>query len=102
MFPLFSTVEWGTVVGSNTWGIHGEWCVMMALTANLILRYGRCIFTHLLFHINRNSFISFTGGTLMKNSIFILTEQRQSNIEEYTSTIIQQAITAWLTKELRK
>lgn len=21
MFPLFSTVEWGTVVGSNTWGM---------------------------------------------------------------------------------
>lgn len=38
----------------------------------------------------------------MKNPIFILTEQRQSNIEESTNTIIQQAITAWLTKELSK
>lgn len=38
----------------------------------------------------------------MQNSIFLLTEQRQSNVAEYTSAIIQQAITAWLTKELRK
>ena len=38
----------------------------------------------------------------MKNPVFILTEQRQSNDESPISTIIQQAITAWLTKELRK
>lgn len=38
----------------------------------------------------------------MKDYMFILTEQRQSNAEESTDTIIQQAITAWLTKELTK
>ena len=38
----------------------------------------------------------------MKDPIFILTEQRQSIDLEATGTIIQQAITAWLTKELRK
>lgn len=38
----------------------------------------------------------------MKNPIFILTEQRQSNVEESTNTIIQHAITVWLTKELYK
>lgn len=38
----------------------------------------------------------------MNDPIFILTEQRQSNDESPISTIIQQAITAWLTKELSK
>ena len=38
----------------------------------------------------------------MKESIFVLTEQRQTNNLEVTDIIIQQAITAWLTKELRK
>lgn len=38
----------------------------------------------------------------MNNPTFILTEQRQSNDESPISTIIQQAITAWLTKELSK
>ena len=38
----------------------------------------------------------------MKNSILILTEQRQSGSSALVSTLIQQAITAWLTKELRK
>jgi len=57
---------------------------------------------HLLFHIHSYSFIDFLGGVLMKNPTFILTEQRQSNDESPISTIIQQAITAWLTKELSK
>ncbi|SCI81327.1 Uncharacterised protein [uncultured Flavonifractor sp.] len=38
----------------------------------------------------------------MNDPIFILIEQRQSNDESPISTIIQQAITAWLTKELSK
>ena len=38
----------------------------------------------------------------MQNSTRILIEQRQSNDESPISTIIQQAITAWLTKELSK
>ena len=38
----------------------------------------------------------------MKEPIFILTEQRRPNALDETNTIIQQAITAWLTKELRK
>lgn len=38
----------------------------------------------------------------MQNSTLILIEQRQSNDESQISTIIQQAITAWLTKELSK
>ena len=38
----------------------------------------------------------------MQNSTLILTEQRQSNDKSLISTIIQQAITAWLTKELSK
>lgn len=36
----------------------------------------------------------------MNDPIFVLTEQRQSNDEFLIGTIIQQAITAWLTKEL--
>lgn len=36
----------------------------------------------------------------MQNPTLILTEQRQSNGESPISTIIQQTITAWLTKEL--
>lgn len=38
----------------------------------------------------------------MQNSTLILTEQRQSNDESPISTLIQQTITAWLTKELTK
>ena len=38
----------------------------------------------------------------MKDPIFIMTEQHQSNIESLSVTLIQQAIAAWLTKELRK
>jgi len=38
----------------------------------------------------------------MQNSTLILIEQRQSNDESPISTIIQQAITVWLTKELSK
>ena len=38
----------------------------------------------------------------MQNSTLILIEQRQSNDESSISTIIQQAITAWLAKELSK
>ena len=38
----------------------------------------------------------------MNDPIFILIEQRQSNDESPISTTIQQAITAWLTKELSK
>ena len=38
----------------------------------------------------------------MNVPIFILTEQRQSNDKSPISTIIQQAITVWLTKELSK
>ena len=38
----------------------------------------------------------------MQNSTLILIEQRQSNDESPIRTIIQQAITAWLTKELSK
>lgn len=38
----------------------------------------------------------------MQNSTLILTEQRQPNNESRISTIIQQAITEWLTKELSK
>ena len=57
---------------------------------------------HLLFHILHHYFIDFLGGDSMQNSTLILTEQRQSNDESPISTIIQQAITAWLTKELSK
>ena len=38
----------------------------------------------------------------MQNSTLILIEQRQSNDQSPISTIIQQAITTWLTKELSK
>lgn len=38
----------------------------------------------------------------MKDPTLILTEQPPSNDPLYTSTIIQQTITAWLTKELTK
>ncbi len=38
----------------------------------------------------------------MQNPTLILIEQRQSNDESPISTIIQQTITAWLTKELTK
>lgn len=38
----------------------------------------------------------------MQDSILTLAEQRQSNDEFLISAIIQQAITAWLTKELTK
>lgn len=38
----------------------------------------------------------------MNVPIFILIEQRQSNDKSPISTIIQQAITVWLTKELSK
>ena len=38
----------------------------------------------------------------MQNTPLILTEQRQSNDESPINPIIQQAITAWLTKELYK
>lgn len=38
----------------------------------------------------------------MKNLTLILTEQHQPNDLLLISTIIQQAITAWLTKELSK
>lgn len=62
----------------------------------------RCVFTHLFFHILFHCFITFTGGAFMKNPIFILTEQRQSNDKSTTGAIIQQAITTWLTKELSK
>lgn len=57
---------------------------------------------HLLFHISNHPFIKFPGGVLMKNPTLILTEQRQSNDKSPISTIIQQAITVWLTKELSK
>ncbi len=38
----------------------------------------------------------------MKEPIFILTEQRQSSTKEEAGIIMQQAVSAWLTKELRK
>lgn len=38
----------------------------------------------------------------MQDSILTLTEQQRSNDESPVSSIIQQAITAWLTKELTK
>lgn len=38
----------------------------------------------------------------MKNPVFILTEHRQTNGKERIDRAIQQAITAWLTKELTK
>lgn len=38
----------------------------------------------------------------MKDSVFILTEQWQSNTKECMDAIIKQAVTAWLTKELTK
>lgn len=38
----------------------------------------------------------------MKNSILIITEQQQSDETDLVSVLIQQAINAWLTKELRK
>jgi hypothetical protein len=38
----------------------------------------------------------------VKEPIFILAEKWQSNTEEPNNIVIQQAITAWLTKELRK
>ena len=57
---------------------------------------------HLLFHIPGHSFIDFPGGVFMKNSTFILTEQRRSIDKSPICTIIQQTITAWLTKELYK
>ena len=38
----------------------------------------------------------------MKDSTLILTEQHPPNDSLFTSTLIQQVITAWLTKELIK
>lgn len=38
----------------------------------------------------------------MKNPVFILTEQRQTNTKEGVDRAIRQAVTAWLTKELAK
>ena len=38
----------------------------------------------------------------MQNSTLILTEQRPTNNESLINAIIQQTITAWLTKELYK
>ena len=38
----------------------------------------------------------------MNDSIFVLTEQRQSNDLKAAQEILQEAITAWLTKELTK
>lgn len=38
----------------------------------------------------------------MKSPVFILTEQRQTNTKEEVDRAIQQAVTAWLTKELTK
>ena len=38
----------------------------------------------------------------MKDSTLILIEQHPPNDPLFTSTLIQQAITAWLTKELSK
>lgn len=46
--------------------------------------------------------IFFVGGDFMQNSTLILTEQHQPNDESPISDLIQQAITAWLTKELSK
>ena len=57
---------------------------------------------HLLFHIPNQPFIESSGGDFMQNATLILTEQRISNDESPISTIIQQAVTAWLTKELTK
>lgn len=57
---------------------------------------------YLLFHTHNYTDINFTGGVLVKETIFVLTEQRLFNTEDATNALIQQAITAWLTKELRK
>lgn len=57
---------------------------------------------HLLFHILNYPFIKFPGGVFVKDSIFIIEEQHQFNNKTTISTLIQQTITAWLTKELTK
>ena len=59
-------------------------------------------FQDMVCNMHQYSYVRFRGGVLMKNPTFILTEQRQSNDKSPISTIIQQAITAWLTKELSK
>ena len=38
----------------------------------------------------------------MSDPTFVLTEQRHINDNSHTTAIIQQAITAWLAKELSK
>lgn len=58
---------------------------------------------HLFFHIRHYELIKMSRRCFaMKEPIFILTEQRQDSNLEASDIIIQQAITAWLTKELRK
>lgn len=53
-------------------------------------------------HMHRYQLIKFSGGEFMKNSILVLTEQRQSDTPILINSLVQSAITAWLTKELRK
>ena len=38
----------------------------------------------------------------MKKGILILTEQRQTDTEAEAAAVVQQAVTAWLVKELSK
>lgn len=57
---------------------------------------------HLLFHIFNYPNIHFPGGDFMKDPTFILTEQHPPKDPMLTSTLIQQTIIAWLTKELTK
>lgn len=38
----------------------------------------------------------------MRNATLILTEQRQSDDESRICAVIQQAVTAWLTRELSR
>ena len=61
-----------------------------------------CALPTSVFHIFNSLVIKFPGGVFVKDPIFIIEEQRQSNDESPISTLIQQAITAWLTKELSK
>jgi len=61
-----------------------------------------CGLIYLRFHSHSYAGINFTGGVPMKETIFVLAEQRLFNTKDSTNTLIQQAITAWLTKELCK
>lgn len=65
------------------------------------LTFGMSISSVVFIPINIVSYI-FLEVILMKNSILILSEHRRLDNEPKITVIIQQAVTAWLTKELYK